>query len=195
MNQSIKYDFWVVAIGSSAGGLQPLIKMLNGLAESTKATFIIIPHLLRTGKSNLDYLLSKHSKMPAIRAVHGMPLEPQKIYILPENKVMTLKNGFLILRDRRPDEIINHAIDTFFTSLALDAKKKAIGIVLSGGGNDGLSGSKEIKRNNGVIIVQDPQTAEHPDMPNAIIACDMPNAILPPEEIGKRIIQHTGLLG
>jgi chemotaxis response regulator CheB len=80
MNQPLKYDFGVVAIGSSAGGLQPLIKMVNNLAENAKATYIIIPHLLRTGKSNLDYLLSKHSKMPAIRAAQGMPLEPQKIY-------------------------------------------------------------------------------------------------------------------
>jgi len=190
----MKNDFWIVAIGSSAGGLQPLVKMINNLAENTKAAFIIIPHLLRNGKSNLDFLLSKHSKMPAIKATNGMPLKPQKIYILPESKVMTLKNGHLILRDRRPDEIINHAIDTFFMSLALDAKEKAIGVILSGGGNDGLLGSKEIEKNNGVIIVQDPQTAEHPNMPNAIIESDTPNAILSPEEISHRIIQYAGLV-
>ena len=174
--------------------MQPLVKMINNLAENTKAAFIIIPHLLRNGKSNLDFLLSKHSKMPAIKATNGMPLKPQKIYILPESKVMTLKNGHLILRDRRPDEIINHAIDTFFMSLALDAKEKAIGVILSGGGNDGLLGSKEIEKNNGVIIVQDPQTAEHPNMPNAIIESDTPNAILSPEEISHRIIQYAGLV-
>ena len=194
MNQPLKYDFGVVAIGSSAGGLQPLIKMVNNLAENAKATFIIIPHLLRNGKSQLAFLLSKHSKIPAIRAAHGMQLVPQKIYILPEGKVMTLKNGCLILRERRSEEIINNAIDTFFMSLALDAKEKAIGVILSGNGNDGLLGSKEIEKNNGVIIVQDPCTAESPGMPNAIIENDMPNAILAPEEIGYRIIQHTGVV-
>jgi chemotaxis response regulator CheB len=107
---------------------------------------------------------------------------------------MTLKNGHLILRQRKPEEIINYAIDTFFISLALDAKEKAIGVILSGNGNDGLLGSKEIKKNDGLIIVQDPYTAESPGMPNAIIESDMPNAILAPEEIGYRIIQHTGVV-
>ncbi|WP_259065928.1 chemotaxis protein CheB [Mucilaginibacter sp. X4EP1] len=194
MNQPIKYDFWVVAIGSSAGGLQPLIKMIYSLPENANATFVIIPHLLRAGKSQLDFLLSKHSKMPTIRAAHRMPIEPQKIYILPEGKLMTLKNGRLILRERQPEEIINYAIDTFFMSLASDAKEKAVGVILSGNGSDGLEGSKEIEKNNGIVIVQDPQTAESPGMPNAIIQSDTPNAILAPEEISYKIIQHTGLV-
>ena len=106
---------------------------------------------------------------------------------------MTLQDGLLNLRDRRPDEIINRAIDIFFFSLALDAKEKSIGILLSGGGNDGLLGSKEIGKNHGVIIVQDPQTAEHPYMPNAIIEYNLPDAILSPDEMGDRISVYVGL--
>lgn len=79
-------------------------------------------------------------------------------------------------------------------SLALDAEEKAIGVVLSGGGKDGLLGSMEIEKNNGVIIVQYPRTAEHPFMPNSIVVNDMPDAILSPDEISHKIIQYTGLV-
>ncbi|AMR32460.1 hypothetical protein A0256_14010 [Mucilaginibacter sp. PAMC 26640] len=73
---------------------------------------------------------------------------------------MTLQNGVLLLRDRRPEEIINHAIDIFFTSLALDANERAIGMILSGGGNDGLSGSKKIGESKGFDFIKYPYTAE-----------------------------------
>jgi len=189
----MKYDFWIVAIGSSAGGLDPLKQMVGRLSKNINAAFIVLTHLLPDGNSNLDNILAKHSRIPAIRAKHGMPIEPNKIYILPENKMMTLQDGLLNLRDRRPDEIINRAIDIFFFSLALDAKEKSIGILLSGGGNDGLLGSKEIGKNHGVIIVQDPQTAEHPYMPNAIIEYNLPDAILSPDEMGDRISVYVGL--
>ncbi len=52
--------------------------------------------------------------------------------------MMTIKEGLLIIRQREQYEIANHAIDIFFSSLAMDAKEKAIGVILSGAGTDGI---------------------------------------------------------
>jgi chemotaxis response regulator CheB len=100
---------------------------------------------------------------------------------------MTLSEGRLILRERRPEEVANHAIDIFFLSLALDATENAIGILLSGCGDDGVRGAKQVDRNGGTVIAQNPTTAEFPYLPKALISSDHPDFILTPQGIADKI--------
>jgi len=59
------YDFFIIAIGSSAGGLPPLKEMFSALPAKTNA-FVLVPHLLANYKSNLDTILSKHTCIPVV---------------------------------------------------------------------------------------------------------------------------------
>lgn len=185
------YDFSVIAIGSSAGGIAPLIEIVSQLPADIQAAVVLVPHLHAKHKSELDLVLSKYTAIPVVKVEHQLPLKPQTIYLLPEDKMMILKDGLLLLRDRRSDEIINNAIDIFFSSVALDAKDKAIGVILSGGGHDGLSGANHIHERNGLVIVQNPKNAEFPYMPSSVIEKDDPDYILTPSAIADIIQEHV----
>ena len=78
---------------------------------------------------------------------------------------------------------------SFLESLAIDQKKKAVGIVLSGTGTDGTKGLKAIKREGGIAIVQDPLTATFDGMPNSAVEGVSPDIVLPPEMIGEELIE------
>ncbi len=179
----MEYPYSLITIGASAGGLRPVIEIISKLPSHQHAFVVFISHLYAAHKSKLNIILSKFTTLKVEWAKHGERLKPDLIYLLPENKIMTVKDGCFVLRDRKPEEIVNNAIDIFLSSAALDAKSKAICIILSGGGRDGLAGAREIHKNNGLVIVQDPDTTEFPFMPNAIIAGDNPDAILSPADI------------
>jgi len=184
------YDFFIVAIGSSAGGLPPLKEVFSALPVQANAAFVLVPHLIANYKSNLDIILSKHTLMPIVWASHQLRLQQGMIYLLPEGKVMTVKAGHFRLRERHAAEVVNNAIDIFFSSLAEDAKEKVIGVILSGGGHDGLAGVKQIVSNRGLVIVQDPKTAEFPYMPSSIIKLEHPDFILSPKDMAGKIVEH-----
>jgi two-component system chemotaxis response regulator CheB len=74
-------------------------------------------------------------------------------------------------------------VDSLFESLAIDFREKAIGIILSGGGDDGLKGPRKIGELGGMVLVQDPDSAQIAGMPSSIINGDQPVAILKPAEI------------
>ena len=78
-------------------------------------------------------------------------------------------------------------IDVFFTSLAVERKIQAIGIVLSGTGTDGTEGLRAIKAEGGITFAQDPETAQYPGMPQSAIAAETVYFILSPEKIAKEL--------
>nr|WP_213487889.1 chemotaxis protein CheB [Mucilaginibacter sp. Bleaf8] len=190
----MEYNFTVVAIGSSAGGLSPLKEIISRIPKGTNAAIVIVSHLSTQYKSRLHDLLAKVSELEVVKAVDQTRLEPGKIFVMPEGKMMTVANGNLVLRDRLPSEKINKAIDIFFKSLATDVKDKCIGIILSGAGYDGLEGAKQIEANQGIIIAQDPDTAQFPLMPSSLIANNDPNFVLTPEAIVSNILDKIQTL-
>ena len=81
-------------------------------------------------------------------------------------------------------------INDFFISLASERKTLAIGVVLSGTGNDGTEGLKAIKAEGGITFAQDPDTAQYPDMPKNAIAAETPDFVLSPEQIAKELAKN-----
>ena len=83
--------------------------------------------------------------------------------------------------------IINHPIDVFFRSLAKSYANKSVAIILSGTGSDGTNGIKSIKEENGVIIVQSPETSKFDGMPRSALATGFADLVLSPEEIAEEM--------
>lgn len=181
------YSFKVIAIGLSAGGIPPLKTIMQLLPDDLQAAIVIIPHLYPHYRSRLDHLLEKAIERPVLRIFEGLYIQPGMIYILPEGQILSITDGQFHLTARPETEKINKAIDHFFTSLAGDAKSAAIGIILSGAGYDGIEGAKAIEDEKGIVIVQDPVTAQFPLMPKGLIAFDHPDYILTPKEIVKKL--------
>ena len=180
---------YIVAIGASAGGLEAIHELFDYMPDNTNLSFVIIQHLSPDYKSLMPELLSKHTSMEIHPAEEGMQLKENSIYLLPSKKIMTINNRKLKLTDKRATNLPNTAIDAFFTSLAEEHGKYAIGIVLSGTGTDGTKGIEAIKNAGGIVIVQDPVTAKFDGMPNSAVATGYADLVLPPELMGEELVE------
>ncbi|MET4138175.1 chemotaxis protein CheB [Pedobacter sp. UYP1] len=178
--------FFTIGIGASAGGIPALIEFFDNLPLNIKSAFIVATHLMRDRPSKLNQILSRHTPLPVIRVEKDIKLEIGKIYVVIENTTVTVRDGYLKVQ-KRDERIFNSCVNTLFESLANDFKEKAIGIILSGGGNDGVSGAKMIKDNGGKVLVQSPNSAEIPGMPLSVIGGDHPIAIERPGEIARQL--------
>jgi two-component system CheB/CheR fusion protein len=161
-----KLPLVVVGIGASAGGLQAYTELLESLPPNTGMAFVIVQHLAAEHESLLATLLSRATSMPVIE-VHDQPhVEPNRIYVIPPNRSMLIRDGKLVLMERAPG--VHHAVDIFLSALAESHGHRAIGVVLSGTGNDGMVGIQAIKAAGGITFAQD-TTALHAGMPqNAV---------------------------
>ncbi len=124
--------------------------------------------------------------MKVLQVTVGMKVEKNQVYVIPPATTMTLKKGLLKLV---PKGEALKPINDFMISLSSERKTQAIGIVLSGTGNDGTEGLKAIKVEGGITFVQDPETAQYPDMPKNAINAETAYFILSPENIAKELVR------
>lgn len=181
-----------VGIGCSAGGLESVCDFFQQVVEKTGVAYVVIPHLTPEYKSRFGSILSRYTHMPVHRVETDMQMEPDHVYVLIEDKMMTTENGYLKVRQRYATEIINRSIDIFFHSMANAFQENAIGVILSGMGVDGIEGIKAIEDYNGLVMVQDPATTEFNRLPQMAINKDDPHAILPPGDIARFLMRYLG---
>ncbi|MDT8781959.1 MAG: PAS domain-containing protein [Candidatus Bathyarchaeota archaeon] len=174
----------IVGIGASAGGLDALKRLLENLPINTGLAIVIIQHLMPNQESMLPEILSRFTKMVVQKVENNLKIKPNKIYVIPSGKTMTLKANTLKLQ---PKDASLKPIDIFFISLAQEKQTHAIGIVLSGTGNDGTLGLKSIKDQGGITFAQDLKSAQYPDMPKNAIDAETVYFTLTPENIAAEL--------
>ena len=179
--------FPIVALGASAGGLDAFTRFLKALPADTGMGFVLIQHMAPAHESILASLLQRTTKMPIGEASDGTVVEPNRVYILPPNSLMTISNGVLALTSRRLHSFKDRPIDEFFVSLAEDLNHRAIGVVLSGTASDGTRGLLAIKAEGGVTFAQDPASAQFSSMPASAIASGSVDFTLPPAQIAAEL--------
>jgi two-component system, chemotaxis family, CheB/CheR fusion protein len=191
-------SFPIVAIGASAGGLEAFTGFLQHLPVDIGMAFVFIQHLAPQHASMLPSLLSRTTSMPVMEVQHGMPVEPNHVYVIPSNVLMRIEGGVLKLEPRPEERGAPRPIDCFLNSLAADRKAAAIGVILSGADSDGALGLQAIRDEGGIAIAQSVSSAKHPEMPRAALAAGVIDLILSPEEMGnalERIGKHPSLTG
>ncbi|MFP4449071.1 MAG: CheR family methyltransferase [Bacteroidales bacterium] len=184
-------DFFIVAIGASAGGLEALQEFYKNTPEYTGVAFIVIQHLSPDYKSLMDELLSRYTRLPIHKVTDGTKVEVDNIYLIPPKKNMTIFHRKLFLTDQNHGRGMNMPIDIFMQSLAKDHGKNAIGVILSGTGSDGTLGIKAIKENGGMVIAQDHRSAKFDGMPRSSISTGMVDYILTPGEMPEALINYV----
>ncbi|RYY40435.1 MAG: chemotaxis protein [Chitinophagaceae bacterium] len=182
---------FIVAIGASAGGLEAIHEFFDHMPSDSNCSFVIIQHLSPDYKSLLVELVSKHTKMHVHEAGHDQLIEPNSVYVIPNDKLLKLQDGRLQLSEKHFDKSINTAIDIFLKSLAEDQGEHAIAVILSGTGTDGTRGIEAVQQNGGMIIVQDPQSAKFDGMPNSAIAAGYADFVLSPEQMPEEILNYA----
>ncbi|MGB8489474.1 MAG: chemotaxis protein CheB [Bacteroidales bacterium] len=183
-----KQSFPIVGIGASAGGLEALEQFFMNMPKDMGMAFVVIQHLDPTHVGIMPELLQRTTSMKVIQVTDNLAVKPNHVYVLPPNKSMAILNGRLHLFEPTELRGLRLPIDIFFRSLADDQHEKSIGIILSGMGSDGCDGLKAIKEKNGIILVQDPQTAKFNGMPGSAIATGPVDIIAPANELPERLI-------
>lgn len=176
-------EFFVVAIGASAGGLQALESFFSHLPENSGAAFVVVQHLAPDFKSLMPEILQRRTRIPVHSIEDNMILRPNAVYVLPPRKILRLKKQHLRLR-KQPDTL-NYPINEFFQSLAQEWGERTICILLSGTGSDGTQGLQEVSRAGGVALVQSPETAQFTSMPTSAIPSGLVDEILSPQELAQ----------
>src|SRR5215813_1067884 len=180
----------IVGIVASAGGLNAFVKLLDALPEKCGMGFVAIPHLDPKRESLMPEILRRHTRLPVVAASDGERVVADRVYVIPPDRMMTIGGGVLRLAAADMRSAPN-ALDIFLRSLAEDQQEKAIGIVLSGTGSSGTPGIKEIKSGGGMVMVQDPTTAEQDAMPRSAIATGLVDFVLPPEKMPAALISYV----
>jgi two-component system chemotaxis response regulator CheB len=174
----------IVVIAASAGGLQPLRRIVAALPVPCAAAVFVALHI-GPHPSLLPSLLAYGS--PAAFARDGDFIEAGRIYIAPPDHHMLLAKS-LVRLSRGPK--VHHtrpAADPLFMSAAKAYGRHVLGVVLSGGGNDGAEGARAINEHGGVTLIQSLEEADHPSMPLAALRANHPDACLPVKQIAFRV--------
>jgi two-component system, chemotaxis family, CheB/CheR fusion protein len=187
----------IVGIGASAGGLEAFRLLLGALPPDTGMAFVVIQHLSPEHPSMLAKALVRFTSMPVLEIEDGTRLAPNRVYVMPSNVEVLLADGALRLVPRPASPGGRLPIDGLFRSLASQLHRRAIGVVLSGTGEDGTAGLKEIKAEGGITFAQAPASAQFSGMPESASAAGVVDRVLPPERIAMelaRLGRHPYLL-
>ncbi len=184
--------FPIVGIGASAGGLHSLDCFLEALPKDFDFAVVFIQHLSPTHKSLMPEILrQKWRDLEFIEIDDGLQLLPGRIYLCPPAiEVRFIKGVFRVIA--RPDEHIHFPIDEFLVSLAEDASERAIAVIFSGAGTDGVRGIQAVRIEGGTVFVQNPATAQFPELPQAAIRTEKVDSVLPPADIAREIVKLLG---
>lgn len=155
----------MIVVGTSAGGVETLQKLVAGLSGDFPASVFVLMHLPAIGKNFLPQILSDSGPLPAKEAEDGEPIVPGIIYVAPSDMHVLLGKDSIQLSRGPREGRQRPSINVTFRSAAMTYAERVIGVVLTGMLDDGTAGLWEIKRRGGLAVVQDPDDALFPSMP------------------------------
>jgi two-component system chemotaxis response regulator CheB len=180
----------LVVIGGSAGSLQVILDMARKLNKEIGFPILLVMHRKAQSVSILPTLLQQFSSMEVIEAEDKTEIQKNKIYIVPADYHVLFEDKKIISLDS--SEKVNYSrpsIDVTFKSAAEIYGESLVGILLSGANADGVEGLEYIKKNNGRVWIQDPETAEVSYMPKHAVAAGIYDLIIMPDELAAHINQ------
>ena len=177
----------IVLIGASAGGLEALSTIVQQLPDSLPASVVIVVHSSTNGQGVLPLILRRISALPVAFARNGDVLAPGRIYVAqPDFHLIMGPNSLAVVHGPRENGF-RPAIDPLFRTAARELGPRVIGVILSGALSDGTYGLSIVKHHGGLAIVQDPQDAVIPGMPQSAIQSVDVDYVVPAAEIGSLI--------
>lgn len=158
---------YIVVTGSSAGGIDAMMAFVAGLPADFPAPVVVAQHLAPSHQSRLASILAGRAPLAVRTLGEREELCPGTIYVVPPDCDAAIVDGASVAH-AEPRRSPKPSIDLLFRTAADYYGERAIAIVFSGMGNDGVAGARAIKESGGTVVIQDPATALHPSMPMAI---------------------------
>lgn len=158
----------IIAIGASVGGVDALQTIVAALPLAINAAVLVTLHI-GAHQSILPGLLQDAGALPATHAVDGDAIRPGHIFVAPPDHHMVVERGRITLTKGPRENMARPSIDPMLRSAARAYGRDVIGVILTGGLNDGTAGLYEVKAQGGTAIVQDPSNAVGAGMPQSAI--------------------------
>jgi len=182
----------IVAIGASTGGPKALFRLVCDLGGAFPLPVLITQHMPPAFLSILADHITKLGGLPCREAREGERIERGQIYLAPGDRHLQVKGeraaARIALSDGPPENFCRPAVDPMFRSVAEVYGGRAIAVVLTGMGHDGLAGAREIVARGGVVLAQDEATSVVWGMPGAVAQAELASAVLPVDRIGPKLL-------
>lgn len=179
----------IIVIGASAGGVEALINLVALLPADLPASIFVVLHVPAHGPSVLPSILKRFAKMAAVHPADGDKFEHGHIYVAPPDHHLLVKRGYLRLVRGPRENRHRPSVDPLFRTAARFYGARAVAVILSGMLDDGTAGMNTIRSRGGIGIVQDPDEALYPGMPQNAIDMVGVDHILPIAEIASLLVK------
>jgi two-component system, chemotaxis family, protein-glutamate methylesterase/glutaminase len=179
----------IIVIGCSMGGMHALQMIFTSFPKNFAVPIAVVQHRYRTSGEVLPSILRQGANLKVVDALDKQWIEPGTIYLAPADYHLLVERGELSLSVDARVEYSRPSIDVLFESAADAYGPAAVGVVLTGANADGARGAAKIKEKGGFVVVQDPATAEAPEMPSAAIGKTRVDRILPLDRIGPFLVE------
>jgi two-component system chemotaxis response regulator CheB len=183
----------LVAIGCSAGGIEAMRELLSMLPADFPSPIALVTHIAPDAPRLLHEVLSRSGPLPAISPVNGERLRDGTIYVAPPDCHMLIEPGRVRLAKGPKENRFRPAIDPLFRSAAQVYGPAAIGVILTGNLDDGAAGLWAIKKLGGIAIVQDPNEAMFPSMPEHALQAVTPDYCVRLREVAPLLVRLTSV--
>lgn len=181
----------IIVIGASAGGFEAIKKLVAGLPSDLPASIFIVWHMSPDVRGVLPQVLNRLETIPAEHAVDKEPILPNRIYVAPPNFHLLVERGRVRVTKGPKENRFRPAVDPLFRSAAYAYGSRVIGVILTGALDDGTSGLWTIKHLGGTAVVQHPDDAEVPSMPENALREVKADYIVPVSEMADLLARLT----
>lgn len=182
----------IIVIGASAGGIEALRVLVGMLPKDFPASIFVVLHISPASPGVLPDILSRAGELQAVSPRDWQTIEPGRIYVAPPDHHLLLEPTGDVRVTRGPKENrFRPAVDPLFRSAARAFGQRVIGIILTGGLDDGTAGLWAVKQRGGVAVVQDPVDADEPSMPLSALRYVEVDYCLPLADIASLLVRLT----
>lgn len=181
----------VLAVGASTGGIHALGTLFAALPARVGIPILVTQHLPMPFMSVFARQLGAVARREAVVAEENMMLAPDKIFIAPGDAHLTLEPGnpapIIRLKAGRSNSGCMPSVDPMLASVGALYGSRALGVILTGMGRDGVEGASRLVACGGSVMTQDEASCAVWGMPRAVLEAGLACAVLPPDKIGRRI--------
>ena len=179
----------IVVIGCSLGGMQALKTILQTIPAEFQEPIVITQHRHKASNEGLPSFLRRASNLCVNDVDDKQWIKPNCVYLAPADYHLLVERGTFSLSTEAAVAYSRPSIDVLFESAAEAYGDRTVGVILTGANADGARGVRRIKALGGFVVVQDPETAEAPAMPQAAVDTGRVDRILPLDKIGPFLVE------
>jgi two-component system CheB/CheR fusion protein len=157
----------LIVVGASAGGIEALTTLLSSLPTEFPAPIVVAQHLDPSRPSRLTEIMGRRSVLPVREITQQVPLQNGVVYLVPANRHVAITDHAVMVESedhRGPKPSIDRLLETAARAFG----DRLIAVILSGSGSDGAAGARHVKEAGGTVVIQNPETASYPGMPQSL---------------------------